>query len=711
MYWRVFVMATVLCSQCGFILQKLLHVYTFSIIISSTTITIAHSFRQTCAFSSYSANYVPIENPRLNNGMKLPTSFLEHEIVFETDAILGDSNSLPSNTRRNTEVEMWKTLESNFSPFSSDFSSSNNNKHLKPTNKTERLSMDDLFSIICSFPSSSNKQKSKQDEHILSQIDDPGSKDRKNLEKRGQESRILTFEANLHIKSLMEKSLRDTSPLAPHARAAECILNHLEKSGIADTFSYNLVINAYAKSRFDYSVQKIEEILERMEIVYKEQCQHYETWKKGDSARSNSIGHNHQWSNNHPSTSHTITVKPDVRTYSIIINAYSHNTQSAKVGNMKEQSSELSNAQAAQDLLDRLISLYKETGDPELEPNVVTYNTVLNVWAKSYTLKGAQMAEEILKSMEDKNLADVISYNAVIHAWARCGEKESGEQAESILRRMETVQPNFRTYSSVIDAWSQSGQPDSAIRAQTILEEVESLYAKTKNSDLQPNTILYSSVINAYAKSTNIANKAREAAGLLKRMQELYYSGENVKVKPSIVTFNNVLNVCATSDRYCNDNSYNSESIPINNDDFWEEAEPFHGSLNGMKESDGLTLARQIVKMIYKELVSNSNSKISPDHFTYGTILKACTNIMHPKHDEDDATFVREVFEQCCMDGQVTYGVCFQLKQAAPCDLYQSLIPAAALNPVNNHFEIKELPKEWTRNVKEKRRKKRKLSP
>jgi len=278
--------------------------------------------------------------------------------------------------------------------------------------------------------------------------------------------------------------------------------------------------------------------------------------------------------------------------------------------------------------------------------------------------------------MKDKNLADVISYNAVMHAWARSGEPNAGERAETLLRTMtdkSNVQPNARTYTTLIDAWSRSTADDSrARRAHALLNEMEDLWKSTGNERVKPNCISYSAVIHAYALSKE-HRKATMACELLRRMVQLYTSGENVDAKPSLVTYNSVLNACATSTR------------AVERDEDGES---------------GVNL-KHIVRSIYKELTSPSQN-LRPDHFTYGTILKACANLFCG--EPDNPKFVQEVFERCCDDGQVSFGVCYQLRQAATSELYRSLIPEEAYNAENGHFNIKDMPKEWTRNVREQRR-------
>jgi hypothetical protein len=521
------------------------------------------------------------------------------------------------------------------------------------------------------------------------------------ITEHGEIIQDITYKANLQIKELVDETFK-SSHHAYNALQAERILNCLEQLNRADTITYNLVINAFAKSSLQDSAHRAAQLLNRMEIFYERQMERMNEWSQCDgNAEERRLLHKElleecgifdveQGAKIFPS----ITVKPNVRTYSSVIDAYS-----------RTSNSNLEGADSAQALLERLRTLYESTGDEELKPNVISYNSVINAWAKTGTVHGAETALKLLDTMEREGIADAISYNACIHAWARCGSKESGRKAEAILRRMKEqaarakssdvdyininqsyAEPNIRTYSSVIDAWSRSKNPTAPRRAQAILDEMEKIYEETGDRTIQPNTVTYSTVINAHAKSKDMDTKAAAALKVLKRMQHVYSSGENDLAKPTIVTYNSVLNACATT--------YGVISSERNH----------HESVSEIEESDkseSQSLALNIVKDLYKDLTC-PESYIKPDHFTYGTVLKACANLMSPG-DDDAIRFIREVFDQCCKGGQVSFGVCFQLRQAAPLDLYRELIPTDAIDESNGHFIIDSMPYRWRKNVKEKR--------
>ena len=540
----------------------------------------------------------------------------------------------------------------------------------------------------------------------------------------GQIVRDITYQANLQISQLIEQNNSKSSRHSPadkdSAIQAERILNRLEELNRADTITYNLVINAFSKSSLPDSTIRAEKVLNRMENFYQQQRDSVKRWSQCVGKASTHTVENQNLleecgifdaefgGKKVPS----ITVKPNVRTYSTVIDAYSRTANENVDG-----------AEAGQALLEHLRTLYESTGDEELKPNVISYNSVINAWAKTGTVYGAETAMKLLITMENEGIADVISYNAVIHAWARCGSKDSGDRAEGVLQRMKDraaigdeedfehdgeskeekqvlqfersfssqapFKPNIRTYSSVIDAWSRSKCPTAAIRAQANLNEMEKIYERTGDRSIQPNTVTYSTVINAYARSRNMENKASAALQVLKRMQQVYDSGENEQAKPSVVTYNSVLNACATT-------------YGVRSDRRSRFKEEKHDDDEETDISASQSLALGIVKALYKETTS-AESDIQPDHFTYGTVLKACANLMSP-WDDDAIPFIKEVFEQCCDDGQVSFGVCFQLRQAAPVELYRDLIPQIAIDASNGHFVMDRMPKDWSRHLKERRR-------
>jgi hypothetical protein len=477
-----------------------------------------------------------------------------------------------------------------------------------------------------------------------------------------------TYRINLQIGQLAASSSR-RNPRA--GRSAYELLRTLPDP---DTVSYNSCLNALAKtsSRHAGSAATLsQELLQEMEELHVLQTKANQLWyqKNHDGMLADD-----ELSMGPP----RIRVKPNVRTYSTVMDAWGR--QGTRDG-----------ACAAQALLDRLASKYQATQDFALQPNAISYNTVMNAWAKAGAKEeGALQCEALLDDMG--NLSDVISYNAVLHAWARSGAPDAGNRAETILRDMWHVQPNGRTYTTVMDAWSRShGCEDSAARAYELLLESEEIAEREGDDNMKPNCISYATVINAYALSKTEPFKAHKAFRLLQRMNK------NPDIRPNHVAYNSVLNACATS---C-PNAYqeNLQRLP-------------------QDPANHMTLP-DMVRTLYQQLIDDNDNDndnpqgasspppyphLQPDHYTFGTVLKAIANLFWGEPDQVE--FCQQVFQEACNRGQVTFGVLFQLRQAAPSEVYRQMLPKNAYNPENGHFNMQNIPKDWTKNVRDDSRRK-----
>ena len=482
--------------------------------------------------------------------------------------------------------------------------------------------------------------------------------DDENFDAYDKNEQYETYAINLQIAKLAQaSSMRNKT-------AAGMAYDLLRKQRSPDTVAYNSVLKALAKTsslHHKNAAVLAATLLEEMEDLHEVQAKENKEWYDRLNAENLT---EEELSVGPP----RIRVKPNVRTYSTVIDAWG------------KQSNPLA-AQQAQDLLERLQEKYEESGDVAMQPNAITYNTVINGWAKSGALvEGTEKCEALLKEMETP---DVISFNAVLHAWARSGLPNAGERAEHLLREMtkgdRPVQPNGRTYTTVMDAWSRShlGCTDSARRAHTLLKEMEELSAGDPDSPVKPNYVSYSTVINAYALSKTEPLKAHKAFSLLNRMNRLTKGGYT-DVRPNRVTYNSVLNACATS-------------CPTAVENLMKEKNLDHK----------LPTLPDMVRTLYNQLLDEEhNNRLMPDHFTFGTVLKAVANLFWGEPDQVE--FGKMVFEEACARGQVSFGVLWQLRQAMPIDIYRELLPPQALQQektLMNH-----IPKDWKYNVREESR-------
>lgn len=216
----------------------------------------------------------------------------------------------------------------------------------------------------------------------------------------------------------------------------------------------------------------------------------------------------------------------------------------------------------------------------------------------------------------------LLNLQAYLQALSKSGDRNMGEKGERVLEEMEKsfqkgnhgLKPDVMTYTNVIHCIALSGRDDALERALAFLNQMEDLHSHGAG-DIRPNLFTYNCVINAAAKSKKLG-KASLALKILRRM-------ESVALRPSTPSFNNVINACAFS-------SQRDDPVKI------------------------LEIARTALREAQEGPGAN--------WISYQTALRVvCT------FEQDETRrwhLTRDIFRQCCEDGQLTRTVMTQVKFA-----------------------------------------------
>jgi len=155
---------------------------------------------------------------------------------------------------------------------------------------------------------------------------------------------------------------------------------------------------------------------------------------------------------------------------------------------------------------------YMETSDEcGVRPDNFTYITLMDAWAKR---RYPERAYAILRRMEQSRNPDVypnvIAYNMIVNAYAKSSDPYAAEEAEAILTKLEQQQleqpdhhhtqdnssssrsfilpgPDLLTYASTISAWSYSPDPNRGQRAWDVLQRMLSNIDNAQNSNYRSN--------------------------------------------------------------------------------------------------------------------------------------------------------------------------------------------------------------------------------
>lgn len=177
-------------------------------------------------------------------------------------------------------------------------------------------------------------------------------------------------------------------------------------------------------------------------------------------------------------------------------------------------------------------------GNERIEVNNWSFNVVINALSTLGSPEAAQAAEELLWKLVQLSKTgkmgfepDIYTFSSLIKCWARSGAYDAAERAEHILRLIPkladsfgwTVKRNQHSYHTTIDAWANSGRPDAVRRAEILLQEMEQAYCDG-DASIRPNEYAYTTVIKALARSRDICAGER-AEKILFKMEEQHNSG------------------------------------------------------------------------------------------------------------------------------------------------------------------------------------------
>ncbi len=346
-------------------------------------------------------------------------------------------------------------------------------------------------------------------------------------------------------------------------------------------------------------------------------------------------------------------VKPDVMSNNILIDGWSKSeTQDAP--------------QKALEILCFMEDAYK-AGDTTMKPDQYSYTGVIDAFARSKRNDASKQALGVLNKMKDLHInwggiEPVIDvYNACLNALAESRSWKGAKMSLDLLNKLENdnsyPDPSCTTYNTALKAL-RLGDKAHTRKAVAILERLEENCRVGKG--VVPDTYSYCAVINVIGRSTFV-DKAQRVFAVLQRMIDLYENNK-LSAKPNLPVFNAALNAYAFS--------------------------TFHIGADGI---DAFTITERTLALLQKY--------DAPDHITYGSVLRACSNLL-TRTDVRRDEIVQKMFERARSEGLVSQMVLTQLRFAASNTLYEELTNCSPDEPL----ELSATPREWRRNVMESRR-------
>ena len=485
-----------------------------------------------------------------------------------------------------------------------------------------------------------------------------------------------------------------------------------------DTITYNIVLYSLAQSEDLGAAQEAENLLREM-MMRKE--------KTGisvvDTTSFNTVLY--AWSKEGEKNADQSSV--DASTTSIGSKSKRNPLKKRKV------STEMA-AQRAEDLLTIMEEL-SEAGNLNVRPDVYSYTTTIQCWAKCQAVSFANKGQDLLNRMLERNMEpNKLTYTALMNALSKAGNPE---KAEYVLHQMieSHHQPDTVAFSTVIDGWakiSSKERPEAAARALQILETMKG----NANQGMGPSATTYTSVLNALARS-GLREACDQALDLLQDMEEEYamlledevvpqpkqWSNLDPKrdgwsMRPTNIHYNCVLNAYARSGRA--DKAIRAQKLMTVMEnhsrlDCRPDTTSYNSLMMACAHATGSKKLREnsfdVALRTFKILVSNGNAKgvlqqepvyeLYPTSSTFANFFRACRKLLRPGNERRSSILTRSL-PICCKLGMLNPLVVHQVQLACESEADWKAFAGELSEYVNWKDDAKKcgnrLPKEWTCN-------------
>lgn len=365
-----------------------------------------------------------------------------------------------------------------------------------------------------------------------------------------------------------------------------------------NTRSYNLVINAWAKSQRRDSFSRAHALLHEMEtstrvkpdlLTYSGVISSIAKSKKSNDAKKAEVVLRELDRHN---------VSPDNIIYNQVINIHS-------------KSGVRGSAERCEKLLVVMQGLAND-GNDKVAPDVRTYNLVLSAWANE---KGPKEAEEVLQRLESHKsiYPNSISYITCMDAYARVGDAHNNLRVLSMMEKSfekgnKSAKPTRRAYTSALNALAKSGRGDAGARAEALVNKMEKLY-QAGETDMKPDTTVYNILINCHKSSATRAEKI------------LYKMG-----KRDVVSYTSVINAYSTQGGEKAAKRAQSLLDEMQKNDVEPNVQTFNGAITAWSRSGSSTAAKKAEGLLKKM----EELQIKPSAKVYTSVISAWSKSHEP---------------------------------------------------------------------------------
>ncbi|XP_006417529.2 pentatricopeptide repeat-containing protein At1g09820 [Eutrema salsugineum] len=165
--------------------------------------------------------------------------------------------------------------------------------------------------------------------------------------------------------------------------------------------------------------------------------------------------------------------------------------------------------------------VHKEMIRRKIQPNLFTFNIVINALCKTGKMN---KAKDVMEDMKVYGFSpNVVSYNTIIDGYCKLGGIGKMYKADAVLKEMveNNVSPNLTTFNILIDGFWKDDNYSGSMK----------VFKEMLDQDMMPNVITYNTLINGLCSG----GKVSEAVGMHDKMV-------SAGVQPNLITYNSLIN-------------------------------------------------------------------------------------------------------------------------------------------------------------------------
>lgn len=292
-------------------------------------------------------------------------------------------------------------------------------------------------------------------------------------------------------------------------------------------------------------------------------------------------------------------------------------------------------------------------------PDVTSYNTVMDAWAKSRTPESVQHVQDLMKRMMKRKLQpNRITFTALMESYAYSKREDRLDEIGKIWNRMHmqsrsdpTVAPNAQSLTILLHAYSRMAAQmisdggeeaaklkDLSDQAMVFLRNQEERYEETHDPKDQPEVMTYTTAMDVLSKVGTPAS-AHQAEHLWQKIKMLKHEpGQiNANVRPTIYTYTTLISSWSRVTGIVPE-AVNRITELIDelweNDYVYKNSRPFTAALRGYarsrfplaEEPNKAVLALNTVKALRDK--AKETPSLLPGHSVYHAAIDCCSKVL-----------------------------------------------------------------------------------